>query len=484
MIRMSAVHAALTARRLLSESPAWSLLRAANAPVALAVLGNRFSRQQRQVSAAELIEATEADLDELRDRGFELPQNAISYVRGWLTDGYLVRRPGQAREELYELSNGALTALRFIEDLAAPRTSVTESRLATIVQRVRALNLETDPDVSRRVAALQAERDRIDAQIDALTRGELTEVDEQRAMDSATDILALASQLPEDFARVRAELEKINRGLRSQLIEDPASRGSVLDDIFRGVDLLAESDAGRSFSAFHALLLDPEQTLAVDEDIDQMLTRAFARKLTDTQRVALRDLLPGMQDSSAEVSTVMTSLGRSLRRFVQSEELAEDRAVYNQLRSTMGRALAAAPALKPYSKLELALPLTGVQLASPSAMTLHNPTDSQTAIPLLVHESGVADLAALREAVRASEIDFAEITDNVNRVLDERGSSTIAEVLESYPATQGIATVVGLLVLAETHAHAAGDVPEPVSWSSGEITRQATVPRFLFQEKI
>lgn len=481
---MSAVHAALAARRLLSESPAWSLLRATNAPVAFAVLGNRFSRQQRQVSAAELIEATEADLDELRDRGFELPQTAISYVRGWLSEGYLVRRPGQAREELYELSDGALTALRFIEDLATPRTSVTESRLATIVQRVRALNVETDPDISRRVAALQAERDRIDAQIAALTRGELTEIDEQRAIDSAADILSLAAQLPEDFARVRAELEKINRGLRAQLIEDPSSRGSVLDDIFRGVDLLAESDAGRSFSAFHALLLDPEQTLAVDEDIDQMLTRSFARKLSDAQRLALRDLLPGMQDSSADVSTVMTSLGRSLRRFVQSEELAEDRAVHRQLRSTMGQALGAATVLKPYSKLELSLPLTGVQLASPSAMTLHNPTDSQTATPLLVHESGIADLAALREAVRASEIDFAEITENINLVLEDQGSATIAEVLKHYPATQGIATVVGLLVLAESHAHRAGETPEPVSWQSGEDTRHASVPRFLFQEKI
>ncbi|MCW4466330.1 DUF3375 domain-containing protein [Glutamicibacter sp. MNS18] len=481
---MSAVHAALTARRLLAESPAWSLLRTDNAPVAFAVLGARFSRQRRQVPAAELIEAVEADLDELRDRGFELPQTATLYVRSWLADGFLVRRPGVAREEIYELSDGALTALRFIEDLATPRTSVTESRLATIVDRVRTLNVETDPDISRRVAALQAERDRIDARIAALSRGEVTEVDEQRAVDSATDILSLASQLPEDFARVRAELEKINRGLRAKLVEDPASRGSVLDDIFRGVDLLAESDAGRSFSAFHSLLLDPEQTLAVDEDIDQMLGRSFARRLTDAQRLALRDLLPGMQDSSAEVSTVMTALGRSLRRFVQSEELAEDRAVHRQLRSTMSKALSAATVLKPYTKLELSLPLTGVQVSSPSAMSLHNPTDSQTATPLQVHESSFADLAALREAVRASEIDFTEITENVNQVLDEHGSATIAEVLDRFPATQGIASVVGLLVLAESLAHPAGDTPEPVSWASGDTTRHATVPRFLFQERI
>lgn len=120
---MSTVHAALSACRLLAESPAWSLLRANNAPVAFAVLGSRFSRQRRQVPAAELVETIEADPDELRDRGFDLPQTALNYVRAWLDNGYLVRRPGEAREEFYELSDGALTALRFVEDLAAPRKS-------------------------------------------------------------------------------------------------------------------------------------------------------------------------------------------------------------------------------------------------------------------------------------------------------------------------------------------------------------------------
>lgn len=481
---MSAVHAALTAQRLLGESPAWALLRADNAPVAFGVLGARFSRQRRQVPAPELMEAVDADLDLLRDRGFDLPQTAQNYVRTWLAGGYLVRRPGEAREELYELSDGALTALRFIEDLASPRTSVTESRLTTIVQRVRALNVDTDPDISRRVAALQAERDAIDARIQALTAGDLTEVDEQRSVDAATDILSLASALPEDFARVRAELEAINRSLRSRLIEEPESRGSVLDDIFRGVDLLAESDAGRSFAAFHALLLDPERTVAIDDDIDQLLSRPFARKLNETQRLALRDLLPDMQRSSAYISNVMTALGRSLRRFVQSEELAEERAVHRQLRGTMATAVQAAKALRPFTKLELELELTGLQITSPSAMKLQNPSESQTAEPLRIHDSGTADLAALREAVRASEIDFAELSENVNAVLEQQGAATIAEVLEKFPATQGIASVVGLLVLAESHGVRAGDTPEPVHWVSDEQTRQATVPRFLFQEKI
>ena len=71
----------------------------------------------------------------------------------------------------------------------------------------------------------------------------------------------------------------------------------MLDDIFRGVDLLQESEAGKSFSAFYALILDPERTAAVEEDIDQLLQRPFAAGLAPGQRHGLRRLLPAMQDS-------------------------------------------------------------------------------------------------------------------------------------------------------------------------------------------
>lgn len=77
--------------------------------------------------------------------------------------------------------------------------------------------------------------------------------------------------------------------------------------------------------------------MALDEDIDALLERPFARSLSVEQRAQLRRLLPVMQDSSSEIHRVMTSLSRSLRRFVQSEELAEERQVHQLLREATGR---------------------------------------------------------------------------------------------------------------------------------------------------
>src|SRR5699024_4268539 len=123
------VRSALSARPMLEESSALTLLRSANAPVAVAILGEHLAGETRELPAAELFEAAEADLAELRDTGqFDLPQTAVQYVRTWLTQGFLIRRSGQTREEFYALSDGALAAIRFIQELEAPRSSVTESR--------------------------------------------------------------------------------------------------------------------------------------------------------------------------------------------------------------------------------------------------------------------------------------------------------------------------------------------------------------------
>ena len=478
------------------ESSAWSLLRAANAPVAVAVFGEHLADPQREVPASELVEAVEADLDELRSHGFGLPQTALQYCRSWLDAGFLIRRPSQTRDELYSLSDGALAAIRFVQELSAPRSTVTESRLTTIVDRIRQLSIDTDPDVTRRIEALRAERDRIDQQINRLAAGEVQVLEAGRAAEQVGDILSLVSELPEDFARLRADLEEINSQLRRRLIEEPQSRGSVLDEIFRGVDLLQSSPAGRSFTAFYALILDPERTVALDEDIDALLERPFARSLSVEQRAQLRRLLPVMQDSSSEIHRVMTSLSRSLRRFVQSEELAEERQVHQLLREATGKAHALfEQGHRPFREIGYELRLTRVPVGSVSAVKLYDPEDSAVIEKVTQTEPPPMDVEELRESVRESEIDSAELVDNVNAVLAEHGPSTLGEVLASRPATQGVASVIGLLVLAEEHAAPAPGRSEQIRWTpagpasgSGEETtpeeRQATLPVYLFKEPI
>lgn len=488
---MTVLRAALTASRLLSEDPAWRLLRANNAAIAVAVLSKHLGGEQRRLAAPALFEHVEEDLEELRDNGFDLPQTAQAYCTAWRNDGILIRRTAEgSREETFELSLGSLQAIRFVTELSEPRQAVTESRLATILDRVRVLARETDPDSTSRLRALHEERARIDGQIERAAAGDFNVLSDDQAAERLRDVLSLIEEIPSDFARVRSDLEQLNRELRERLIEQEGPRGSALDDIFRGVDLLAESEAGRSFSGFYALLLDPEQGREFEDSIDTIMDRPFTSRLSATQGRTLRRILPTLQDRSSEIHAVMTTFSRSLRRFVQSQELKQDRLINQRLRAALRQALETSQSVRPYAKTNLSLDLTSVPLDSVAALNLHNPADFEASGEIAQHDAMLVDIEELRALARASEIDMTELTGNVNAVLSRQSSATIADVLAAHPATQGVASVVGLLVLAEEHATAlrgreniTWQPPAPSTEAPG-TTRRGTVGRYLFTERI
>jgi Protein of unknown function (DUF3375) len=204
----------------------------------------------------------------------------------------------------------------------------------------------------------------------------------------------------------------------------------------------------------------------------------------------LRRILPTLQDRSSEIHAVMTAFSRSLRRFVQSQELEQDRLINQRLRSALRQALETSESVKPYAKTELSLDLTSVPLNTVAALNLHNPADFEAAGEIAQHDAVTVDIEELRALARASEIDMIELTGNVNAVLGRQSSATIADVLAAHPATQGVASVVGLLVLAEEHAtplsgreNIAWRPPAPSTEGSG-TTRRGTVGRYLFTERI
>lgn len=478
---MSTLSTALAAQRLSTGDPAWTLLRAQHAAPAVAILGAHLAGEDKRLPAPVLFSRVDDDLALLRDHGFDLPQTAQQYCAAWRDSGFLIRRAAEAsREEVFELSEGALTAIRFIDQLTERRQTVTESRLSTVLQRVRDLAVETDPDIATRLQALQDQRDRLDAEIARVAAGDFEVLEPARALERARDILAMTEELPADFARVRTEMEQLNRSLREQLIEQEDSRGVVLEDIFRGVDHLAASDAGRTFEGFYSLILDPERSTELEENLAELLERPFAADLPPQQARRLRRLLPSLQDASGEIRDVMTTFSRSLRRFVQSQELAEDRRINAMLRQTLRTALELSDHVRPFHRTELTLALSSMPMDSVAVLGLHNPADVETTQDVTTAVPEPVDVAALRELARASEIDVKELIDNIESVLAERGPATISEVLAARPATQGVASVVGLLVLAEEHATAL-DGEEQVTWrSTTGVERVGRVPLHLF----
>src|SRR5699024_12466684 len=154
------------------------------------------------------------------------------------------------------------------------------------------------------------------------------------------------------------EIEGLNHELREKLIDTEDSRSDVLVDIFRGVAMVAYSAAGRSFYGFSQLLLAAERGLEFEDAVRTITERKFATELTPAQLRALRRMLPLLQDRSTEVHQILTSFSRSLRRFVLTQRLAEERRLNRELRAALKAAMGLSDTVRPTDEHNVALQLS------------------------------------------------------------------------------------------------------------------------------
>ncbi|MGV8882356.1 MAG: DUF3375 domain-containing protein [Rhodoglobus sp.] len=483
---MSALSDALTYRRLTESDATVQLLRSPNAPVILALLATHLGDTSRRRDSDELAELIDGDLDELREH-FPLPLNGKGYCTAWRNAGWLIRRPaGDKRSETLELSPEALAAIRIMEQIALPRSSATESRLVSIRDQLRRLAAESDPDGVRRLEQLERDRNELDERIARIQAGHIDVIDADRAGERLIEILRQAEDVPADFGRVRARFEQLNHDLRISIVESEDTQRSVLDDIFRGVDVIEGSDEGKTFDAFSRLVLDAELAAAFEDDIDVVLDRDLAKALTAQERRFLRGFTRTLKDGSGEIHGVLTEFARGLRRYVQSQDYQRDRVLRESLREALAVGLGAARHIKPYQQTGQLLPLSSVTLSSVGSVTLHDPGEYVTETEIIEHTLNVADIEALRHLARETEIDFGELRNNTNELLSETGRPlTVGGILTSRPATQGVASVIGLISLAVTHGASREDATETVTWQGlDKHWRSAQIPTYTFSERL
>lgn len=482
---MSALASALAYKRLLDDNATLRMLRADHVAVSAALLSAHLGSPGIRLTSEDLYEVIDADLEELRPH-FELPKTAKAYCDDWRNASFLIRRPAtEARGETYELSSDALSAIRVLDQLETPRSTLTESRLVSLAAGLRQLAVDTDPDATRRLEALHQERERIDAEIARIRDGEFAVLDERRALERVTDILLQAQDLPADFARVRARFEQLNHELRVSIVNTDDTQSTVLDDVFRGVDLIESSNEGRTFTAFSALIRDPERSAAFDTDVAAVLDRDFADRLAPEARRALRTLVRELKAGSREVHGVLTEFARGLRRYVHSQEFQRDRALRGVLQEALAAAVAASKRIRPYADTGIEVELSAMRLFSVGEMIADDPSEFDTGARLADDEPGIIDFEKLAAIARESEIDFAELIRNVNELVAGSAPMTVSEILAFRPATQGLASIIGLLSLATRHGQVRRGETERLTWQGADgIRRHADVDTHIFTERI
>jgi hypothetical protein len=89
-------------------------------------------------------------------------------------------------------------------------------------------------------------------------------------------------------------------------------------------------------------------------------------------------------------------------------------------------------------------------------------------------------LDIVSELVRQSEIDFRTLKQHIRALLANQTQASIRQLLESFPAEQGLGSVVGYVALGAKHGEITGDT-EMVCWEGNdEVIRRARVPAIYF----
>ncbi|MCG7989715.1 MAG: DUF3375 domain-containing protein [Candidatus Thiodiazotropha weberae] len=472
--------------RRMRNQPLWRLLASDNGPTMIGLLQSHLYEKERSLPASILFERLTRDLEELRAQGDDFPQTAQAYVANWLSDGYLERRfPPGATEEAYELSTATVEAIRFLSAIAEPHSAATESRLSLVIQALEGLAEDTDADKQRRIERLKSEQARIDKEIDAIHKGQMRVLPRDTALERTREIISLADDLTGDFRRVRDQFEQLNRDLRERIMDSDGNRGEVLDSLFAGIDLIAESEAGRTFSAFWRLLTDPEQAAMLEESLDSVMSREFVDELDMRERRFLLRLTRNLLEQGGAVHEVLQTFARSLKHFVQSREYLEQRRVNQLLKEAQRTVLTIKDEVKATESLEYSLELTSSHLRSLSQWVLYDPSLQAEPEAMREGEPPPIDLESVSELVAQSEIDFRTLKEHVCSLLAERDQASIGDVLEHFPAEQGLGSVVGLLALGSRHgikgAESGGDAVETVAWvGEDDQGRRARIPKIYF----
>lgn len=444
----------------------WSLLASDSAPETIVCLQTLLFEENHHLPVSVFVERLKLLLNELSAENIESAQ-VQAKLNAWRNAGYIaIRYMADASDEpVVELTAASYSAISFIAGQRTARTSPTESRLELVIHAIRKLATDTDQNAADRIARLEEDKKRIDAQIE--------------------DLLAMLENLNGDFYRIRDRFRELSAKLHENIMRNEGTAGGILEDFFKGYDQIADSDEGKTFRAFYEFLSSAEAMAQIEEAVDALQERPFWEALVSDK--ARKDIVSIRRDLNArarETQNVMRLLAGSLKHLVQSRDFAKNRRMRDLIAQAKREALDAREAISVQDKV-FYLPHSCVTISSSGVLELYDTETEATPVEMSLQGVPEVDLFALARRVQASDINYPRIKEQVRDVLTKRSVASVADVLAVYPAEQGLASIVGLVSLAIRYGVRGEDeAMESVCWHDRFGTEvKAHLPVLLFTQE-
>ena len=463
---MSEVAGELARVRNAFRQPTLTLLHQRQAPVVIAVFRSAFGRDNRPIPTARLHAQVEDHLAQLRLAGeTELPVGSGRDIcQRWMRGQWLVRALDDAGQEVYTLTSHAQQALELVKTLSRDRATLSEHRIATILNTVRRFNGEANPDRSARVAILNAEIARLGAERDRLVDGEQMEApSEDYMLEGFTELQLLISALPSDFARVEERFAEIRAGILASFRSEDRPAGEVIDAYLARADsLMTATPEGRAFEGAFALLRDDAMVAQLRDDLGALLDHPVSDGLlADGERAELRGTVRLIRDGLDRVLSQRSRVTSTLKDYIVAHDAARDRELEQTLRQIESEVMGWMATTGPRATTDLPLLPARVDVEH-FRERFHDPADDIAPTRLADTPASQDDPPSLATVLAQGGPSISALRSRLDEALSSMDpAASLGEVFDSLePALRRPVEIFGLLHLAADRELAADEALE------------------------
>ncbi len=476
-----------TLETLRTHHPAWRLLNSPHTPLIASFLQRVFIIPNvRVIAAIDLAEMLEDDLYALRAQLGDLafPKRGLEYLndwagndKAWLRKFYLAG----SDEAQFDLSPASEKAISWLASLQERSFVGTESRLLTLFDLLKQMQegSETDPD--KRLLDLQRKRDEIDAEMTRIKSGDIPVLDDTAVKDRFLQFNQLARELLTDFREVEHNFRLLDRRVRERIALWDGAKGTLLEEVLKESDAIADSDQGKSFRAFWDFLMSSRRQEELSTLLDTVLNLAPVIELKPEART--RRIHYDWLEAGEHTQRTVAQLSQQLRRFLDDKAWLENRRIMDILHGIESKSLAVRQQAPTGNFCDIAELAADIEL--PMERPLHTPS-LKSLIRQCVIEMGdeSLDVSVLYAHII---VDKAQLAHNIRHALQSLAQVSLQQITLTYPLQHGLAELIVYLQLASDAFSTVIDDEqrECIVWQAlgkdgDKVEKRAELPRVIF----
>ncbi len=403
-------------------------------------------RNKVRYGQSELVSLLSDFLHKLENEIFE--RTPKDYLDDWVGDGFLrkyINPVANSQDDYgYELTPDTERTLRWFQELEQSDFIGTESRLLQIFGLMRELALRSSEDKEKRIEALKKEIEQCNIEIEKLESGEIEVWDDTKIQENFKLLDENARRLLSDFRQVEGNFRAINETIKQDIVTNSLSKGKYLDRLFQQIDeKIWEQPQGKSFKAFWELLMNSQRQHEFDEFLEIIVALPT---LADTisENNQMKRLKDDLLDEGGQVQNANNLITRSIRRFIESNFLHNNKVVMQKIEQLFGLAIeirSKPPTEKHFAFID-GKPETNFLMTKE---LFQMPRTVAASTQLLTEGTSDENSEVLFNQVY---VDVVALRQNIRQLLENQVTVSLQTVLSQYPISKGMTEVVAYLKIA------------------------------------